>query len=179
MNTITIVLFLFYLPIVYPHIPLRLNCNDACIKLYNHGGIKYTINGTSVGCKCNTNCCAGNGIDCDILCLDNGYVPIIYDYRCGSVINKTCSGNWSRDCCSSNGYCGKSETYCGKGCQNRYSGRRCLKTNGVPGNRISWSLRRSGTSSINGKKNFLKKCKTLIHRIYINKGNRKGSPTSF
>lgn len=44
----------------------------------------------------------------------------IYAYHCGRQHGKQCTGEYQGNCCSTNGYCGTTPDYCGKGCQNYY-----------------------------------------------------------
>ena len=94
-------------------------CNDACLKNIGHGGVDYVPYGTKLGCKCNINCCAQE--NCDILCLEEAFTPIIYDYMCGKhYYSKNCSGLWKGQCCSEKGFCGTSLSYCNQKCQRQY-----------------------------------------------------------
>lgn len=122
-------IFLFFL--LTNFVILEKTCNHSCIETYRRGGFDYIVNGTKLGCACSMSCCASDEHDCDILCLQEGNLPMIYDYECGLVANKSCSGNWSSTCCSMQGKCGNGLEYCGIGCQPRY-GKNCYNCKNIP-----------------------------------------------
>jgi hypothetical protein len=96
------------------------SCNTLCQTIFKQDGIDYLNEiGSKIGCRCTTICCDFD--HCDNLCLDKSSTLILYDYECGpNHHNKNCSGLWKCDCCSSRGYCGRTEEYCSVGCQQDY-----------------------------------------------------------
>ncbi|KAI9150838.1 Lectin-B [Paramyrothecium foliicola] len=83
-------------------------------------------------CKGSTygNCCSAQGFcgdkdHCEAGCqaafgtCNSGAGNISTDGRCGSN-GKTCKGSTFGDCCSAQGYCGGSSSFCGAGCQLEY-----------------------------------------------------------
>ncbi|GKT81095.1 chitin recognition protein [Colletotrichum tofieldiae] len=47
-------------------------------------------------------------------------LPISLDATCGAASGKTCQGSTFGNCCSKNGWCGSTASYCGTGCQSKY-----------------------------------------------------------
>ncbi|KZL86484.1 chitin recognition protein [Colletotrichum incanum] len=77
-------------------------------------------------------------------------LSISLDATCGAAAGKTCQGSTFGNCCSKNGWCGSTASYCGTGCQSKYG--TCgsqSSSSGVSSGRTSSSSssRRSGTSS--------------------------------
>lgn len=50
------------------------------------------------------------------------------DATCGGTDGYTCLGSFYGDCCSSSGYCGTTNVYCGQGCQSAFGN--CTSTVG-------------------------------------------------
>lgn len=78
------------------------------------------------GCQTTFGACTGSGSD------------VSTDGSCGKN-GKTCKGSTFGDCCSANGYCGKTSDHCGAGCQSSFgtcsSGSGAISTDGACGSK--------------------------------------------
>ncbi|KAJ3547832.1 hypothetical protein NM208_g1312 [Fusarium decemcellulare] len=86
-----------------------------------------TCKGSTFGdCCSSTGYCGKSSDHCGAGCnsafgtCDEGAGNISTDGSCGPKNGKTCKGSTFGDCCSSNGYCGKSTDHCRTGCQLNY-----------------------------------------------------------
>ncbi|KPM40558.1 hypothetical protein AK830_g5977 [Neonectria ditissima] len=86
-----------------------------------------TCKGSAFGdCCSSTGFCGKSSDHCGAGCnsafgtCSEGAGSISTDGNCGPKNGKTCKGSTFGDCCSSNGYCGKSTDHCRTGCQLSY-----------------------------------------------------------
>ncbi|SPO01802.1 uncharacterized protein DNG_04475 [Cephalotrichum gorgonifer] len=68
--------------------------------------------------------CGGTNVYCGDGCQSEfgtcGDSSISTDGSCGGSKGLTCLGSFEGDCCSANGFCGKTAGYCGDGCQSAF-----------------------------------------------------------
>ncbi|KAK1532870.1 uncharacterized protein CCOS01_04853 [Colletotrichum costaricense] len=105
-------------------------CNTAAGSISTDGTCGKngkTCKGSAFGDCCSSGGFCGKSSDhCDAGCnpsfgtCNEGASSISTDGNCGSKNGKTCKGSTFGDCCSSNGYCGKSTDHCRNGCQLSY-----------------------------------------------------------